>query len=68
MSDQYVTKQGDTWDMVSLTAYGTEKSMGELIAANPAYRNVVVFSAGAVLTLPVLAKTVNNLLPPWKRG
>lgn len=67
MAKTYVTTQGDTWDVVSLKVYGTEKNMGELIMANPDYRDVVIFNAGAVLMVPVITKTAPNTLPPWKR-
>ena len=67
MANTYTTTQGDTWDIVSLKAYGTEKNMGELIMANPDYRDVVIFNAGAVLVVPTVTKTRPSTLPPWKR-
>ena len=67
MANTYTTTQGDTWDIVSLKTYGTEKNMGELIMANPDYRGVVIFNAGAVLVVPTVTKATPSTLPPWKR-
>lgn len=68
MPKTYTTVQGDTWDMISLRVYGTEKHMGELIEANPAYRETVFFSANALLVIPEVTAALNSKLPPWKRG
>ena len=68
MPKTYTTTQGDTWDMISLRVYGTEKHLGELIAANPAHRETVFFSANTQLVIPVVAVVENSKLPPWKRG
>lgn len=68
MAKSYTTIQGDTWDMISLRVYGTEKNMGALIDANPRYREVVFFSANTILIVPEVTATVNSNLPPWKRG
>lgn len=65
----YTTTQGDMWDTISLAMYGTEKQMTVLIDANPAYRETVVFPAGAVLTIPAITvSTIPSSVPPWKRG
>lgn len=64
----YYTVQGDTWDSISFELYGTEKYMTMLMNANPQHANVVIFSAGKELFIPVLTPETSDTLPPWKRG
>ena len=63
----YTTTQGDTWDIISLKMYGTEKQMHTLIEANPAHRETVFFSANIVLNIPDIAVSTPSSLPPWRR-
>lgn len=65
---EYVTVQGDTWDIISLKAYLSEKYMDKLIDANSIHRETIFFSAGITLQVPDLIITQPNNLPPWKRG
>lgn len=63
----YKTVQGDMWDVIAKKLYGTEMMAGALIGANPAYRDVVFFSAGVVLDVPEMADdSILEGLPPWK--
>ena len=64
----YVTVQGDTWDIISLRIYGTEKQMSTLIEANPAYRETVFFSANITLQAPEMPVSTPSNLPPWRRS
>jgi phage tail protein X len=69
MSTSYTTIQGDTWDIISLSQYGTEDEMDTLIAANPLYQYYRVFPAGVVLTIPYVDPTTTfSDLPPWRTG
>lgn len=65
---EYVTVQGDTWDLIAFRVYGSEKYMTTLIEANPEYRETVFFSAGVKLVVPEVTTPVSSSLPPWKRG
>lgn len=65
---EYVTVQGDTWDLIAYKVYGSEKYMTSLIEANLQYREVVFFSAGIRLAVPSIETPVSTELPPWKRG
>lgn len=69
MPKTYSTVQGDTWDIISLKSYGSEKHIDVLINANYKEQERFIFPAGVVLTVPELPETaVNNTnLPPWKR-
>ncbi|NPV30556.1 MAG: phage tail protein [Firmicutes bacterium] len=65
---EYVTMQGDTWDLIALRVYGSEKYMTKLIEANPEHRETVFFSAGIRLKVPEITTPVPSKLPPWKRS
>ena len=62
----YTTKQGDMWDAIAKKLYGDEYLMQDLIEANPDHVATVIFSAGAVLTVPETTTTTSTNLPPWK--
>jgi phage tail protein X len=64
------TRQGDTWDMLALRIYGSDKLGYLLLQANPEYMWVIYLPAGLTLSvpqLPVSAKIKSSPLPPWAR-
>ena len=61
------TKQGETWDLISIAAYGTPHKVAELIAANPEHSDTLIFEEGIILNIPQLAEETIDSLPPWKR-
>lgn len=63
----YVTRAGDTFDMLALDAYNNEFQAVTIIRANPQYASVVVFDAGVTLRIPYLSVSAPETLPPWKR-
>ena len=65
--DSYIAKQGDTWDMISYYAYGSEYHTAELILANPKHREIIVFNGGEELSIPALDVTDTSLLAPWRQ-
>lgn len=65
--DSYTAKQGDTWDMISYYAYGSEYYIAELILANPQYGNLIIFDGGEMLTIPIISNTETSLLAPWRQ-
>ena len=65
--DIYTTIHGDMWDSISYKVYGKDKYSMELIKANPAYANVVVFSSSVELICPELTLEETSILPPWRR-
>lgn len=67
MNSTYVTKQGDMWDRISKTVYGSESGMTKLLEANEDYREIVVFPTGIVLTIPDYEPPKVDNLPPWRR-
>ena len=67
----YACRAGDSFDLIALCVYGHEKYARELINANPAYADVLIFSGGEELTLPVVAVPDGDSAympsrPPWK--
>jgi len=65
-ADIYITVAGDFWDLISFKVYGEERYMDRLIAANPAYREVMRFEAGCRIVCPDIEVAVSNTLPLWK--
>lgn len=63
----YTTKQGDCWDMIAYKVYGNENHMSELLAANKQHREVYIFPAGVVLTIPEITEETVSTAPPWRR-
>ena len=65
------TVSGDTWDILSKKAYGTEMFMDVLMRANITHRKAVIFPAGVVLDVPAIdTATIESTtnLPPWKQA
>ena len=65
----YTTKQGDMWDNIAQSQYGTTSVVGKLMMANTAHIGTYIFPAGVVLDIPEfdLEESTNIVLPPWKR-
>ena len=64
----YVTKQGDTWDIISNKFYNTPFYISTLVKQNPQHSKVLVFNAGVSLNIPEIEVKTPETLPPWKRG
>lgn len=62
------TKQGETWDLISILHYGTPHKVAELISANPEYSDVLIFEEGILLKIPQVEAETISTLPPWKQG
>ena len=63
----YLTVQGDMWDVISFRVYKTEYLMHLIVDANPKYRNIVVFPANCELDIPDVSESNNVDFPPWRR-
>ena len=62
----YITKSGDTWDVIAKEVYGSEYHADVLMAANPEHIGTFAFSSGVELSTPELTEVRDGLLPPWK--
>lgn len=64
----FITRAGDTFDLLALAAYNDEKMASYILEANPLYIGTLVFDAGVSLRIPILKDTtVPSSLPPWRR-
>lgn len=65
----YITKNGDRWDLIAWRAYGDITKQKEIIEANTDIALVVEFEEGITLKLPIIPEvnTQTSLLPPWKQ-
>lgn len=63
----YKTIQDDTWDGIAVKVYRDEKYMNELLEANQAYREIIIFPANVSLSLPNIQTQTATILPPWKK-
>lgn len=65
---EYVTKSGDTFDMMAIAAYNDEKLASMIIQANPLHIRKIVFEEGVTLKIPVLEGVKRpSTLPPWRK-
>ena len=65
-NNTYTTIQGDTWDYISYKVYGSELYAYYLMQNNLDYLDILVFSAGTVLSTPELPAALDDDLPPWR--
>ena len=63
----YTTVQGDMWDSIAYTQFGSEAYTDKLMNLNQQYRDYYTFPAGIVLTLPDPVVPASETLPPWKQ-
>lgn len=66
----YTTKQGDMWDSIALSQYGSISDVDTLMMANTKYIGTYIFPAGIVLDIPEIDSdnsVSNATLPPWQR-
>lgn len=70
MADEYgtyITKQGDTFDIIALRLYDDEFKASLLMEANPKHVSIITFQAGVSLKYPIIEGDIPETLPPWKR-
>jgi len=68
---EYVTKQGDRWDIIAFNAYGDATLINGIIEANPSIVISPIIEQGTRVIIPILEQGEiqidSELLPPWKR-
>lgn len=62
----YVTKSGDTWDIIAKEVYGDELRADVLMKANRNHIETFIFESGVGLVTPDLVEERDGSLPPWK--
>lgn len=67
--EDYITEEGDTFDILAFKNYTDEKMSSYIIQANLDYANTLIFEQGITLSVPILDMTETpESLPPWRRG
>ncbi len=65
---EYLTAQGDTFDLLALRNYGEEQLSSVIIEENPDYADVLIFEQGIILQIPIIENAETpETLPPWRR-
>lgn len=64
----YKTTQGQTWDQVAFEVYGDDHKYHEIMAANPDFIDVLVFSSGIILNIPdeTAEEPISKDYPAWR--
>lgn len=66
---EYLTAQGDTFDLLALRNYGEEQLSSIIISENSDYADVLIFEQGILLTIPIIENVETpETLPPWRRS
>ncbi|CAI3646180.1 Phage tail protein gpX [Clostridium neonatale] len=63
----YITKDGDTFDILALKFYNNENYAVEIMKANPNQIKNIVFDEGVQLLIPNIEIKEESTLPPWKK-
>lgn len=65
----YTTQEGDTFDLLALDMYDDEKMAHYIIQANPDYSDMIVFTGGVELQLPIISSDeLSDTVAPWRRS
>lgn len=66
---EYVTREGDRWDLIAHRMYGDAYDYERIIVANPDVPIVPVLPAGLTILVPLrpAEEIAAESLPPWKR-
>lgn len=64
---EYLTVEGDTFDIVALDMYDDEFKSHLIMQANPKYIHYIQLPAGVTLKIPIIEDEPADTLPPWKR-
>ena len=64
--DTYITKMGDTFDIIAHNILGNRVYTKDLIEANLDSIDIIIFSGNVTLNIPVInvAAIINQ--PPWR--
>jgi len=67
---EYVTKDGDRWDLIAYVYYGDSFGYERIIVANPSVPIIPILPSGLKLLIPVIEEEQtpqSEELPPWKQ-
>lgn len=65
---EYITREGDRWDLIAYEFYGDAMLYEPIVVANPDVPIVPILPSGIKLRIPVIdVKDTIKELPPWKK-
>ena len=65
---EYITKEGDRWDLIAYQFYGDATMYEPIIVANPEVPIIPILPSGIKLRIPIIEiKETIEELPPWKK-
>ncbi|MDE7064978.1 MAG: tail protein X [Desulfovibrionaceae bacterium] len=71
MTSHIRTVQGQAWDQIAKSVYGSELLLDRLVSGNPEEADVLLFSGDTPLSVPVISgqdiHRTTTALPPWER-
>lgn len=68
---EYITRDGDRWDLIAHAHYGNALDFERIVKANPHVTYSTRLTGGLRLRVPVIDEAsglVDADLPPWKRA
>ncbi len=60
----YITTNGDTWDLIAFKVYGKLANIEELKSCNPDFIKIAKFPADTILIIPPLKEEIGGT-PEW---
>lgn len=64
--NQYIAKQGDTFDDIARQAYGDSHLASILLYVNPDLADRLILDGGELIQIPIIAIAPSETLPPWR--
>jgi len=67
---EYITKDGDRWDLIAYRMYGDPYLYPVLLSANPELRALTLLPGGKKVKVPILyvpEEGEEEVNPPWQR-
>ena len=61
----YITKKGDTWDLISYKVYGSSNYIENLKTSNSDFLKVVIFQEEIALIVPTIEIQNKGSTPVW---
>lgn len=67
---EYITKDGDRWDLLAYEFYGDATLYEPIIIVNPNVPITPILKSGIVLQIPLREETeeIDFILPPWRNA
>ncbi len=64
---EYITSEGEAWDLIAKKVYGKEHLANVIMEANPQYLHYTLLSAGIKLYVPEIQTSQTVEVAPWQR-